>query len=75
MTDPWVPTGMNIGVVTVPCGNTNSPRRAELLGSVARMVKDTGKGIQIAAGPAPAKPNPPAAAFKTEESAILGNFS
>src|ERR1700730_4086548 len=27
-TVPWVPTGMKIGVSTIPCGVTNRPRRA-----------------------------------------------
>src|SRR5688572_14700549 len=36
-TAPWVPTGMNAGVCTTPCGVSNSPSRAAP--SVARTVK------------------------------------
>ena len=28
-TDPWVPTGMKIGVSTVPCGRMSVPARAD----------------------------------------------
>jgi hypothetical protein len=65
---------MNIGVATVPCGNTNSPRRAELLGSVARIVNDTGRRPQIAADTPQAKPNRPVTALNPEECKISGNF-
>jgi hypothetical protein len=38
-----VPTGIKIGVLTVPWGSSKLPQRAELFGSVARIEKDTGK--------------------------------
>jgi len=38
---------MKIGVGTVPWGNSKLPHRAELEGSVARMVKDTEEPLEI----------------------------
>jgi hypothetical protein len=39
VTDPRVPTGMNAGVSTRPCGVVNAPRRAPVSGSLTPGVK------------------------------------
>ena len=39
-TVPWVPTGMKIGVSTIPCGVTNRPRRAREDESILSNSKD-----------------------------------
>ena len=57
MTVPWVPTGMKIGVSTVPCGKTKLPQRAEVVGSVAVIVKDTEEPGEIVQKPTRAKLN------------------
>ncbi len=54
---PCVPTGMKIGVSTVPWGKTKLPRRAELVGSVAEMEKDTAEPGEIGQKPIAAKLN------------------
>jgi hypothetical protein len=48
---------MKIGVSTVPWGKTKRPQRAELEGSVARRVNDTGGWREIGQMFEGAKPN------------------
>jgi hypothetical protein len=42
---PCVPTGMKAGVCTLPCGVTNSPRRAAQ--SVAIKLKEKGPDMTV----------------------------
>src|SRR5687767_15400709 len=53
LTAPRVPTGMNAGVSTIPCGVSSSPRRASPSRCVTRKEKDMGQDIVNAQRPTP----------------------